>query len=107
MKQNRLPCGRGTDTKKGGSQAFVFAFRCISLRVIRSFAETATEKIFLGEALSRKESDRFETLNSIKAYERLATLDEADEKFLLLIPALHYHKLKGTSKYSSRNHRLK
>ena len=78
----------------------MFAFQCIFLHVIRSFADTATEKIFLGEALSRKESNKFGTLNTIKAFERLAILNEADEKSLLLIPALHYHKLKGTSKYS-------
>ena len=29
-----------------------------------------------------------------------AILNEANEKFLLLIPVLHYHKLKGTTKYS-------
>lgn len=64
------------------------------------FADTATEKIFLGDPLSRKEINRFGTLNTVKAFERLAILNEADEKSLLLIPALHYHKLKGTSKYS-------
>jgi plasmid maintenance system killer protein len=78
----------------------LFAFQCIFLRVIRSFADKATEKIFLGGVLSRKESNKFGTLNTTKAFERLAILNEADEKSLLLIPALHYHKLKGTSKYS-------
>lgn len=78
----------------------MFAFQCIFLRVIRSFADPTTEKIFLGEALSRKESNKLGTLNTIKAFERLAILNEADEKYLLLIPTLHYHKLKGTSKYS-------
>jgi plasmid maintenance system killer protein len=68
--------------------------------VIRSFADSVTEKIFLGEALSRQESNKFGTLHPIKAFERLAILNEADEKTLPLIPALHYHKLKGTSKYS-------
>lgn len=95
--------------KKANSGLSLFAFRCIFLAVIRSFADKATEKIFLGEALSRKESNKFGTLNTIKAFERLAILNEADEKSLLLIPALHYHKLKGTSKYSidaeSRNSR--
>ena len=38
--------------------------------------------------------------NPVKAFERLAILNEADEKPLFLIPALHDHKLKGTSKYS-------
>lgn len=78
----------------------LFAIRCILIHVIRSFADAATEKIFLGEKLSRKESNKFGTLNPIKAFERLAILNEADERSLLLIPALHYHKLKGTSKYS-------
>ncbi len=68
--------------------------------VIRSFADTTTEKLFLGEKLSRKETNKLGTLNPVKAFERLAILNEADEKSLLLIPALHYHKLKGTSKYS-------
>jgi plasmid maintenance system killer protein len=68
--------------------------------VIRSFANTTTEKLFLGEELSRKESNKLGTLNPIRAYERLAILNESDEKSLLLIPALHHHKLKGTSKYS-------
>ena len=90
----------GTDTQKTNSILFLFAFRCIFLLVIRSFADAATEKIFLGEDLTRKESNKFGTLNPIKAFERLAILNEADEKSLLLIPALHYHKLKGTSKYS-------
>lgn len=69
-------------------------------RVIKSFADTVTEKLFLGEELSRKELNKFGTLNPVKAFERLATLNESDEKTLLLIPAFHYHKLKGTSKYS-------
>jgi plasmid maintenance system killer protein len=50
--------------------------------------------------LTRKEANRLGALNPVKAFERLAVLNEADEKALLLIPALHYHKLKGTSKYS-------
>ena len=70
------------------------------LQVIRSFADTTTEKLFIGEELSRKEINKLATLNPVKAFERLAILNEADEKSLLLIPALHYHKLKGTSKYS-------
>jgi plasmid maintenance system killer protein len=54
----------------------------------------------LGGELTRKEANRLGALNPVKAFERLAVLNEADEKALLLIPALHYHKLKGTSKYS-------
>jgi len=70
------------------------------LPVIRSFADTTTEKLFQGEKLSRKESNNLGALNPVRAFERLAILNDADEKSLLLIPALHYHKLKGTSKYS-------
>ncbi len=67
--------------------------------MIKSFADTLTEKLFLGSGMSRKELNKLGTLNPVKAFERLAILNEADEKALLLIPALHYHKLKGTSKY--------
>ena len=68
--------------------------------MIRSFADATTEKLFLGEELSRKESKKLGSLNPVRAFERLAILNEADEKSLLRIPSLHYHKLKGTSKYS-------
>lgn len=68
--------------------------------VIKSFADSVTEKLFLGESLSRKESNKLGTLDLTRAFERLSILNEADEKSLLLLPALHYHKLKGTSKYS-------
>lgn len=68
--------------------------------MIKSFADTTTEKLFLGEELSRKESRKLGSLDPVKAFERLAILNEADEKSLLRIPSLHYHKLKGTSKYS-------
>ncbi len=69
-------------------------------QVNRSFADTLTEKLFLGEELTWKEANRLGSLNPVKAFERLAVLNEADKKALLLIPALHYHRLKGTSKYS-------
>jgi len=68
--------------------------------VIRSFADTTTETIFLGGDLSRKEARRLGNLDRTKAFERLAILNEADEKTLLLAPFLHYHKLKGSSRYS-------
>ena len=68
--------------------------------VIKSFADTLTEMLFLGSELSRKELNKLGSLNPVKAFERLAILNEADEKALMLLPALHYHKLKGTSKYS-------
>lgn len=68
--------------------------------MIKSFADTLTEKLFLGVEMSRKEINKLGTLNPVKAFERLANLNEADETSLMRIPALHYHKLKGTSKYS-------
>ena len=68
--------------------------------MIKSFADALTEKVFLGSEVSRKDLNKLGSLNPIKAFERLAILNEADEKNLRLIPALHYHKLKGTSKYS-------
>lgn len=68
--------------------------------MIKSFSDTATESIFLGEKLNRKESRALGGLDIIKAYERLGMLNEADEKTLLLTPFLHYHRLKGTSRYS-------
>jgi plasmid maintenance system killer protein len=70
------------------------------LSVIKSFADAVTEKLFLGDDLTRKESNKLGKLNRVKAFERLAILNEADEKTLLLIPALHYHKLKGSKRYS-------
>ncbi len=70
------------------------------LPVIQSFADTTTEKLFLGEGLNRKETNKLGSLNPVKAFERLAILNEADEKALLLMPFLHYHKLKGTARYS-------
>ena len=68
--------------------------------VIQSFADTLTQKLFLGEKMSRRETNKLGTLNPVKAFERLAILNEADEKTLRLIPTLHYHKLHGTSKHS-------
>lgn len=77
-----------------------FTIRCILSEVIQSFADVVTEKLFLGEELSRKEINKLGNLNPIKAFERLAILHEADEKALLLIPFLHYHRLKGSTRYS-------
>ena len=68
--------------------------------VIQSFADSTTEKLFLGEELNRKEINRLGSLDAVKAFERLAILNEADEKSLLLMPFLHYHKLKGSARYS-------
>ncbi|MEY3894882.1 MAG: RelE-like toxin of type toxin-antitoxin system HigB [Verrucomicrobiota bacterium] len=68
--------------------------------MIQSFADAATEKLFLGRALSRKELNAFGSLNTSKAMARLALLDQADEKALLLSPFLHYHQLKGSAQFS-------
>ena len=68
--------------------------------MITSFADSATETLFLGGELRRKDRNAFGSLNPVKAFERLAILHQADEKTLLLMPALHYHKLKGTSRHS-------
>jgi plasmid maintenance system killer protein len=68
--------------------------------VIQSFADVTTEKLFFGEELNRKEINKLGSLNPVKAFERLAILNEADEKALLLMPFLHYHKLKGSARYS-------
>ena len=68
--------------------------------VIKSFADTITETLFLGGKVSRKEAAKLGPLNMVKAYERLAMLNEADEKALLLSHFLHYHKLKGTNRFS-------
>lgn len=68
--------------------------------MIKSFSDTLTETLFLGEKLSRKDAAKFGSLDTVKAYERLAMLNQADEKTLLLSPFLHYHKLKGSQRFS-------
>ena len=68
--------------------------------MIRSFADAITETIFLGGEINRKDARKLGGLNTLKAFERLAMLHEADEKTLLVTPFLHYHKLKGTTRYS-------
>ena len=68
--------------------------------MIKSFANTATETLFLFGELSHKDLKKLSGLNLSKASERLTMLDAADEKRLLLSPFLHYHKLKGSSRYS-------
>ncbi len=70
------------------------------LPVILSFADAATETLFLAGKLSRKDTRRLGGLDLTKASERLTMLDAADEKKLLLTPFLHYHKLKGSHRYS-------
>jgi plasmid maintenance system killer protein len=68
--------------------------------MIKSFASSVTEKIFLGEALNKKERKSLGSLNLKKAAERLVLLYIAEEKMLLTSPALHYHKLQGSDRYS-------
>ena len=69
--------------------------------LIRSFATQTTEKIFRGENLTRKEEKQFGGLRIDKAQERLAVLNQATERDLLTLQALHYHKLHGSgSRYS-------
>ena len=68
--------------------------------MIASFADSATEKIYLGESLTRKESTKLGDLDVDKAQERLAVLNQASERDLLALPVLHYHALRGTKRYS-------
>ena len=68
--------------------------------MIKSFSNTLTEKIFLGEELNKKERKAIGSLKLDKAAVRLAELDKANEKTLLLAASLHYHNLSGTERYS-------
>lgn len=68
--------------------------------MILSFADETTAKIFRGDSLTRKEERSLGDLKVNKAYERLLLLNAATEKDLLLYPALHYHSLKGKTRYS-------
>ncbi|MDB4265181.1 type II toxin-antitoxin system RelE/ParE family toxin [bacterium] len=68
--------------------------------MIKSFSDQLTEKLFLGETLTKKERKTIGSLNQEKAFERLALIDIADEKQLLLAPAVHYHALRGTKRFS-------
>ena len=68
--------------------------------MIRSFADPVTGKIFRGEKLTRKEERRLGGLRVDKAQERLAVLNQATERDLLTLQALHYRKLHGEGRYS-------
>jgi plasmid maintenance system killer protein len=68
--------------------------------MIRSFADPLTEKIFRGDALTKKEARRLGDIRIEKAQERLLILHHSAEKDLLTLHSLHYHKLHGTSRYS-------
>ncbi len=68
--------------------------------MIKSFSTRVCEKIFLGEALTKKERRSLGELDLGKTKRRLEMLDEATEKDLLLLPSMKYHHLKGTNRYS-------
>lgn len=68
--------------------------------MIKSFANPITEKIFLGESLTRKETKLMGELRLDKAQERLLVLHHATEKDLLSLHSLHYHKLHGSGRHS-------
>lgn len=68
--------------------------------MIKSFADSVAEKIFLGEELTKKEARQLGDIRIDKAQERLVILHHSSEKNLLTLHSLHYHKLHGTKTYS-------
>ena len=68
--------------------------------MIKSFSSPLAEKMFYGDSLTKKERMVVGSLNTGKAADRLRQLHTADEKTLLTAPYLHYHKLRGTTRYS-------
>ena len=68
--------------------------------MIKSFADALTEKVFLGEALTRKEAKALGDLRVSKAQERLAILHHSTERDLMKLQSLHYHSLRGSRRYS-------
>ena len=68
--------------------------------MIKSFSSDLTEKIFLGEELTKKERKSIGALDLNRAKLRLEMLDAASERDLLLLPALKYHRLHGIKRYS-------
>jgi len=67
--------------------------------MIKSFADAITEKIFLGDTLTSKETKHLGGIRRDKAQERLLILHHATEKDLLTLQSLHYHKLHGSKRY--------
>jgi addiction module HigA family antidote len=57
--------------------------------MIKSFSSTVTEKIFNGDALTKKDRKSIGSLNVAKAQERLVQLNTADQKVLLKIEDTH------------------
>ncbi len=68
--------------------------------MIRSFADSVTEKLFRGDELTRKEMKGLGDLRMEKAQERLAILNQSSERDLLNLRSLSYHKLHGEGRYS-------
>lgn len=68
--------------------------------MIKSFADPLTEKIFLGEGLTKREARHLGDIRLDKAQERLLILHHSAENDLLTLHSLHYHKLHGTGRYS-------
>jgi len=68
--------------------------------MIKSFADPLTEKIFLGDDLTKKEARQLGDIRIDKAQERLLILHNSAEKDLLTLHSLRYHKLHGTGRYS-------
>ena len=68
--------------------------------MIKSFADSLTEKIFRGDDLTKKEAGQLGDMRIDKAQERLLILHHSAEKDLLTLHSLHYHKLHGTGRYS-------
>ncbi|NQX01369.1 hypothetical protein HQ447_11985 [bacterium] len=68
--------------------------------MIKSFADPLTEKIFLGEDLTKREARHLGDIRLDKAQERLVILHHSAEKDLLTFHSLHYHKLHGSKRYS-------
>ena len=68
--------------------------------MIKSFSDTTTKKIYLGESLTKKDRKKIGALNIEKAKERLMVLATANEKRLMMASHLHYHSLHGSQRYS-------
>jgi len=68
--------------------------------MIKSFANTITEKLFNGLELTKKEARQLGDLRIDKAQERLLILHHSTERDLLTLQSLHYHKLHGSGRYS-------
>lgn len=86
------------DATKMDLRCSLFGLRLLPM--IKSFADTLTEKIFCGDELTKKEVRHLGDIRIEKAQERLIVLHYSTEKDLLSLHSLHYHKLHGTMRYS-------